>query len=202
MAEHPDIDAQDMAEVWDEDNQTPDMDRIVSGDAPADDQRPDLYDATRALGDADDDDAVIGEDLDDDELIALVGDEDADELDDDDRFTESADALAGEDVDDDDLPDDDRDDDDGVTRLGADEVALKDAGDMSNAAHAAGSAQRLESATLSDAQIEALGYGPDKNDAGRTAADQAVHDRQDALLDEGVEETFPASDPVSVKHIT
>lgn len=25
---------------------------------------------------------------------------------------------------------------------------------------------------------------------------------QDELLDEGVEETFPASDPVSVKHIT
>lgn len=28
------------------------------------------------------------------------------------------------------------------------------------------------------------------------------HDRQQALLDEGVEETFPASDPVSVKRIT
>lgn len=26
--------------------------------------------------------------------------------------------------------------------------------------------------------------------------------RQDALLDEGIEETFPASDPVSVKRIT
>ncbi|HEY3811800.1 MAG TPA: hypothetical protein VGL66_01125 [Caulobacteraceae bacterium] len=26
--------------------------------------------------------------------------------------------------------------------------------------------------------------------------------RQDALIDEGLEETFPASDPVSVKHIT
>jgi hypothetical protein len=27
-------------------------------------------------------------------------------------------------------------------------------------------------------------------------------ERQDVLLDEGVEETFPASDPVSVKRIT
>lgn len=27
-------------------------------------------------------------------------------------------------------------------------------------------------------------------------------DRQDALLDEGVDETFPASDPVAVKRIT
>lgn len=40
------------------------------------------------------------------------------------------------------------------------------------------------------------------------AADAAPEDhvkgkeRQDALLDEGVEETFPASDPVSVKRIT
>ena len=27
-------------------------------------------------------------------------------------------------------------------------------------------------------------------------------DREDELLDEGLEETFPASDPVSAKHIT
>ena len=31
---------------------------------------------------------------------------------------------------------------------------------------------------------------------------RAVGDRQDALMDEAVEETFPASDPVSPKHIT
>lgn len=30
----------------------------------------------------------------------------------------------------------------------------------------------------------------------------ASEDHQEALIDEGVEETFPASDPVSVKHIT
>ena len=29
-----------------------------------------------------------------------------------------------------------------------------------------------------------------------------AEDRQEALIDEGVEETFPASDPVSVKRIT
>jgi hypothetical protein len=29
-----------------------------------------------------------------------------------------------------------------------------------------------------------------------------TEDRQEALVDEGVEETFPASDPVSVKRIT
>jgi hypothetical protein len=29
-----------------------------------------------------------------------------------------------------------------------------------------------------------------------------AEDRQEALVDEGVEETFPASDPVSVKRVT
>jgi hypothetical protein len=29
-----------------------------------------------------------------------------------------------------------------------------------------------------------------------------IHRRKDELLDQGVEETFPASDPVAVKHIT
>ena len=32
--------------------------------------------------------------------------------------------------------------------------------------------------------------------------DAASEDRQEALLDEGIEESFPASDPVSAKHIT
>ncbi len=32
--------------------------------------------------------------------------------------------------------------------------------------------------------------------------DRASEDRQEALLDEGLEETFPASDPVSAKRIT
>jgi len=40
--------------------------------------------------------------------------------------------------------------------------------------------------------------------AGRRPEDVAdeVHPHQDELLDEGVEETFPASDPVSVQRIT
>lgn len=32
--------------------------------------------------------------------------------------------------------------------------------------------------------------------------DRQAEDRQQALVDEGIEETFPASDPVSVKRIT
>ena len=34
------------------------------------------------------------------------------------------------------------------------------------------------------------------------AAVEETKRRHDELLDEGVEETFPASDPVAVKHIT
>jgi hypothetical protein len=43
----------------------------------------------------------------------------------------------------------------------------------------------------------------DKDQAGeqREGLNQA-EDHQESLLDEGVEETFPASDPVSAKHIT
>lgn len=33
-------------------------------------------------------------------------------------------------------------------------------------------------------------------------SERNAEDRQEALVDEGVEETFPASDPVSVKKIT
>ncbi len=40
-----------------------------------------------------------------------------------------------------------------------------------------------------------------KPDQLKTHTDQA-EDRQEALLDEGIEESFPASDPVSAKRIT
>ncbi len=43
------------------------------------------------------------------------------------------------------------------------------------------------------------------DDDAPEALDEAEHAkrrRHDELLDEGVEETFPASDPVAVKHIT
>ena len=41
----------------------------------------------------------------------------------------------------------------------------------------------------------------DKHDQLHEEVDLA-EDRQEALIDEGVEETFPASDPVSAKRIT
>ena len=42
---------------------------------------------------------------------------------------------------------------------------------------------------------------PEDADLDEHGHDHA-HRRRDELLDEGVEETFPASDPVAVKHIT
>ena len=49
-------------------------------------------------------------------------------------------------------------------------------------------------------QVEPLAEG-EKHDhmAEREAA---AEDRQEALLDEAIEETFPGSDPISPKHIT
>ena len=51
------------------------------------------------------------------------------------------------------------------------------------------------------------GEAPDAGRAADAAPDcdptkEACAAREDELLDEGLEETFPASDPVSAKHIT
>jgi hypothetical protein len=200
-----------MAEAWDEDNQDSDSQRLARGDDELNaDDRPDVYDATRRVGDDDDDDALIGDDMDDADIVELAVDDDADDEDaeDDPYRLRSADAFDDEDADDLDLEDDiDTDPDAEVARLGPDEVELDDAGDLNTRAGASGSARRFESSRLSDEDIERLGYGthePRSFDPARdrTDAENAVHARQDALLDEGVEETFPASDPVSVKHIT
>jgi hypothetical protein len=43
---------------------------------------------------------------------------------------------------------------------------------------------------------------PPPNDHGRSEHEERIHRHKDELLDQGVEETFPASDPVAVKHIT
>jgi hypothetical protein len=197
MAEMPDIDAQDVAEVFDEDNLDSDSRRLARKDEELNfDDMPEVYDATRAQGDEDDDDAIIGDDLDDDEIVELSTqseDEDEDEEDDDDyRASET-------------LEDDDEEADD--------EVGLSYAGDLNTASGAHSAAQRYESRSLSDGDLAELGYKtapkepktfdeksnkPEKADAEA----QAQSDHEDENLDAGLEETFPASDPVSVKHIT
>lgn len=48
--------------------------------------------------------------------------------------------------------------------------------------------------------VDPIGGSPGSNDRVRTDAERTK--RQDDLLDEALEETFPASDPVSVFQIT
>jgi hypothetical protein len=75
-----DRDDQDQSEVFDEDNQNLDGDgRVRTGEMRTFEELPNVIDLTTAEGDSDDDDALIGEDLDDDEIIALEQDNEGSE---------------------------------------------------------------------------------------------------------------------------
>ena len=49
---------------------------------------------------------------------------------------------------------------------------------------------------------EADALKPDEKHDHMAAREKSAEDRQEALLDEALEETFPSSDPISPKHIT
>jgi hypothetical protein len=189
-------DGQDVAEVFDEDNLDSDSRRLARSDEELNfDDMPDVYDATRADGDEDDEAAVIGDDLDDDQIVELS-------LEEDDEGENDADDYRASDS----LEDD--------AAGSGDEVELSYAGDLNTVAGAHSGAQRYESRTLSDEDLTELGYKSaptePKSFAGESETkpekadpdSQAKADHEDEQLDEGLEETFPASDPVSVKHIT
>lgn len=64
----------DVDNGWDEQDGAEALDEDVvgkDGELRTFEELPDVLDVTQAEGDADDDDALIGEDLDDDEIIAL-----------------------------------------------------------------------------------------------------------------------------------
>jgi len=193
-AEIPDIDAQDVAEVFDEDNLDSDSMRLARDDEELNfDDMPDVLDVTSAKGDEDDDEGVIGDDLDDDEIVELS--------------TQEADEGEDEDEDDAYRASENLDIDDDEDAEATDEVGLSYGGDMDTVPGAHSAAQRYESRTLSDEDLTELGYkdAPKESKTFKPADeahDQAKADREDASLDAGLEETFPASDPVSVKHIT
>lgn len=239
-ADLPDYDAQDTAEVLDEDNLLPDSDRMKGGDDGLTfDSMPDVFDSTYARGDADvdGDDEALDADEESDELLKTLGDEgdDEDSLDDDDPV----DALDADRLPDETLDVDFEDGDivDGTARLDRDEVELVDVADADSLGGASAiSVADLESETLSDEDLMELDYkdpstgetrGGENDDVERgsaerkggsqSRADMAAGDlvpasldrndpahpsRQDERLDEGLEETFPASDPVASKHIT
>ena len=208
-----DLDPQDdMAEVFDETHLNDDAEFATLEDLP------DVYDATQALGDSREDDALDASDYDPEDLDdeALEDDEDVD-----DRIVDELEDVPD---DEDDLEDDDADSEDGVGELQWDEaevMAVADVDDDTDLDDDEADVYESEG-ELSDDDLVELGY-KDAPDAGRQGAGQPagaqaaggrgsgasaddveveVHPRQDQLLDEGVEETFPASDPVSVKRIT
>jgi hypothetical protein len=202
------FDAQDQAEVFDEETRADDDERL-DGEMMTFEEMPDVYDATAALGDGRDVRALDADEFNEDDLDDedLEEDEDLDDMVRDDLEDASEDEDAGS---------DDLDDRDGVTRLAGDESDLEYVADVDQVTDPGDDdADKYESRNVSDDDLRNLGY---QADAGRQSPDERkekpgsgasaddvpdeAHPHQDELLDEGVEETFPASDPVSVKRIT
>jgi hypothetical protein len=163
-------DDQDGAEVFDEDNQNLEN----GGDMRTLEELPDVLDVTQAAGDDDDEAALIGEELDDDQIIDLEADAaEADEEDDDlaDRLDE--DDEPGDDIESArfaeetryDVQDDDEDyiaDDSGIDRgmrRANDDVDLEYAGDLDDVSISdEEGAAAMESDTVSDEDLDRLGY--------------------------------------------
>ncbi|WP_158915341.1 hypothetical protein [Caulobacter sp. S45] len=132
-------DAQDVAEVFDEDNTNIESRRQGGQeDAEQFEDLPDVYDSTRADGDDSEDDDEDDQDSEDE-------DED-----------QSPDPRDREDRVEDDLPDEG--DIDGLERADPDEVELQYAGDLTDVADSGSSTADMESDTLSDDDLRELHY--------------------------------------------
>jgi hypothetical protein len=207
-------DPQDQAEAFDESHNTDELGYPDETRSFEPDLFDDVYDATSKQGDADEDDVALdAADFDPDEL----SDSDTDEEDGEEMYLD--DDLEDE--------DDDLEEDDFRTLTSESMVASADEADIQLVDNVDDSTntgdtmtRRYESTReLSEADVRSLGYGkeetamsddktkpgtePPITGSGARAEDVAdtSHPRQEELLDEGVEETFPASDPVSVKHV-
>lgn len=166
MALNDDGDDQDQSESFDETLTEGDD---AFGEPTNPDVTRDVYDATYALGDADDDDETAAKDADEmsdedlDDPTSMEADED--DLDDDGADTDalSADNVAdfSTDVD---GPDDDAED--GVSAHGADEAEVISMGDINDLANLADghSMSEVEPDNVSDADLKALGYASEGKD--------------------------------------
>ncbi len=187
-----DADEQDLAETFDEthrEDEDPSGLDAAAGEDP--DQDENVYDVTRAMGDGglDDDDRDGEEDEGDFDDI-----EDLDEDEDDEDEDNDAELLA-------DRPDDDFNPSVNASiRPEFDEPGLDQVEDIDTVTtpHHRDASKYESKGPLSDDQIRDLGYAPRVADEDR--AIPKAHDEN--RLDEGLEETFPASDPVSASHIT
>ena len=165
-------DDQDGAEVFDEDNQNLEN----GGDMRTLEELPDVLDVTHAAGDDDDDEALIGEELDDDQIIQLEADAAEADFEDDDLEGRMPEALDEDDDgaieevrfaeetsfdvrDDNEFVRDDRASERAMSRANND-VDLEFSGDLDSfgAMDEEGSAE-MESDTLSDEDVDRLGYG-------------------------------------------
>lgn len=139
-----DIDPQDAAEAFDEDN----LDDTETYTFKTFEENPDLLDLTRAEGDGDEEDE-------DEEFLALE-DEDLEDEEDERVRTDGYDESDLDDV-------TDRDARDGVDDEEAEDSPLVFVGDVDNLRGAQGSAAHFEPrAPLSDDDVEALGYADEE----------------------------------------
>ena len=151
--ETPDVglDDQDQSEVFDEVNLNDEAEFVTL------EELPDVYDSTSALGDSRDIRALDADELDPEDL----DDEDLD--DDEDLNDELLDDLEDEEEDDD-IDEDDPDDQDGVDQLEPDEVELTNVADVDAETDIDEDDEAVyESETLSDDDLEDLGYADDGN---------------------------------------
>jgi hypothetical protein len=157
MADLDAYDEQDQSEVFDEDN-TNDMDRGPGEEAEQLEDLVDVFDVTRAVGDVDDNDALIGDEMDDEDIVssAIDNDDDDDDLEDDDLAPRSEEMFNEEE----DLTDvnDGEDPDLEIAAHAGDEVELEYVGDLNDLEGASSAAQDLESDNLSDADLRELDY--------------------------------------------
>jgi hypothetical protein len=201
-------DSQDGAETFDE---TLREDELDAADGDFDDNPDiagDVYDVTSALGDADDDDGVQYE------MDAASGVEgiDDDDLEEDEDEDDQLDDDFEDEPEDDDIDDEDDPVDIIAGRAAPSEPGLAYVADVDGSTNPRDDeTEKYESTRpLSDAQLDDLGYLNTQDiktsHRGSGARAEDVLDESDPddedRLDEGLEETFPASDPVSAKHIT
>jgi len=187
-----DWDGQDQAEVFDEDNQSLDGAGDVDAEMRTFEELPDVLDVTSAVGDSDDDAALIAEELDDEDIIELEADAELADFEDDDlagRMPEeldndSIDALDAEGVylseeagldlrDEVDEVESDDASELSMSLTGEDEVELAPAGDLDNASVRDGKhTAQMEARNLDDDDLEDLGYPGEDEPAQHSAEAQ------------------------------
>jgi hypothetical protein len=173
-----DWDGQDQSEVFDEDNQNPDSAGGAGNEMRTFEELPDVIDVTAAEGDADDDAALIAEELDDDEIIQLESDAELADFEDDELAARMPEELDDDRIDDLDPASaylseeaglDIRDEADEVetdeaselsmSRGRDDEVDLEFTGDLDGLSASDGDgAAFMEASDLDDDDLEDLGY--------------------------------------------